>query len=304
VLSHLPAPLLGAITALLMLGNLLFWAMPLYCVTLARLVLPLPGWRERCAATLVRIAENWIDGNSTILGWTQRITWDVRGLESLCRNRWYMVASNHCSSVDIVVLQRVLNRRIPFIKFFIKQELLYVPVLGLAWWALDFPFMRRYSQAQLDRRPELRGKDLETTRQTCRRFLHKPSTILNFLEGTRATPQKQAEQGWPYRHLLRPKAGGIALVIAAMGNQLHSLLDVTLVYPQQRNGFWDLISGGIRHVIVQINEIAIPSEFAQGDYASDPQFRERFQAWVCELWQAKDALIEQLTLEARLSPAR
>lgn len=300
----LPAPLLGALTALLMLGNLLFWATPLYCVTLAKLVLPLPAWRRRCSAALVRIAERWIDGNSRILAWTQAIRWDVRGLEGLRQNRWYLVASNHCSSVDILVLQRVFNRRIPFIKFFIKQELLYVPILGLAWWALDFPFMQRYSAAQLARRPDLRGRDLETTRQACRRYLYQPSTILNFLEGTRVTERKRTAQASPYQHLLPPKAGGVALVIAAMGDQLHALLDVTLVYPQQRAGFWDLLSGRIRQVIVQVNEIAIPSEFAHGDYAADAQFRERFQAWVRELWEAKDALIEQLTREAQLQAAR
>lgn len=303
MVKRLPAPLLGAITAVLMLGNLIKWALPLFCVTLAKFLLPLPGWRRRCSAVLVRIAEGWIDGNNRILAGTQSIRWDVRGLEGLSPQRWYLVLSNHISTVDILVLQRLFNRRIPFIRFFIKRELLWVPVLGPAWWALDFPFMRRYSAEQIARRPALRSRDLETTRQAGARFRHRPATLLNFVEGTRLTPAKHAAQASPYRHLLRPKAGGAALVIASMGERLHALLDVTLVYPQQRPRFWDLLSGRIRHVIVHVREVAIPAEFLRGDYAGDAQFREQLQGWMRELWDAKDALIEQLTQEYQLQAA-
>ncbi len=300
MVKHLPAPLLSALTGLMLLINLLATIVPFFAVTLAKLVVPLPAWRRRCSATLVRLAEGWIDRNSRIIAATQPIRWDVRGLEGLSSQRWYLVLSNHVSMVDILVLQRVFNRRIPFIRFFIKRELIWVPLLGLAWWALDFPFMQRYSAEKLARNPKLRGRDLATTRKAGARFSAQPSTLLNFAEGTRLTPAKHAAQESPYRHLLRPKAGGAALIMSSMSEKLHSLLDVTLVYPQLRPNFRDLLSGRIRHVIVHVREIAIPSEFLRGDYAGDAQFREQFQAWIRELWEAKDALIEQLLHEARL----
>ncbi len=303
MIKRLPAPLLGAITGLLLLGNLLGALVPFFAVTLAKFALPLPAWRERCSETLVRIAERWIDANSRILESTQSIRWDIRGLAGLSPQHWYLIVSNHISTVDILVLQRVFNRRIPFIRFFIKRELFWVPLLGPAWWALDFPFMQRYSPEKLARRPELRGRDLETTRRAGQRFRKHPATLLNFAEGTRITPAKHAAQESPYRHLLRPKAGGAALIMASMGERLHSLLDVTLVYPHQRPRFRDLLTGGIREVIVHIREVAIPPEFLHGDYASDAQLREQIQGWVRELWESKDALIEQLTRESRVAAA-
>ena len=112
-----------------------------------------------------------------------RTRWDVQGLEGLEPGGWYLVSSNHQSWVDILVLQKIFNRRIPLLKFFLKRELIWVPVIGLAWWALDFPFMRR--------RGGLAGaEDLERARQACRKFSVVPTSVINFLEGTRYTPRQ------------------------------------------------------------------------------------------------------------------
>ena len=99
------------------------------------------------------IATAWIAGNSGWMRLTQRTQWDVAGIDGLDYRGWYMVNCNHQSWVDILVLQHLLNRRIPLLKFFLKQQLIYVPVIGLAWWALDFPFMRRHSDAYLKAAP-------------------------------------------------------------------------------------------------------------------------------------------------------
>ena len=144
---------------------------------------------------------------------TNNTRWDVQGTESLEPSQWYLVLSNHQSWTDIVVLQRIFHRKIPFLKFFIKKELFWLPLLGQAWWALDFPFIKRYSKAKLQRKPHLRGKDLEITRRACKRFQQLPISIMNFVEGTRFTIQKHRQQQSPYTHLLRPKAGGIAAVL-------------------------------------------------------------------------------------------
>lgn len=292
--AFLPAPVRGALAFLLFVLNTMFWCTPLYLALLLKLAIPRPGWREYCARWLVRIAEAWIGGNNAIIDLTQRIDWDVAGLDGLRRDEWYLVGSNHQSWVDIVVLQRVFNRRIPFLKFFIKQQLIWVPVLGGAWWALDFPFMKRHSATYLARHPEARDQDRQTIRRRCARFRHTPTALLNFLEGTRFQPAKHLRQKSPYRHLLRPRVGGLASVLEALPDRIHTLLDVTIVYPDGRSRFLDLFSGHIQRVIVRVRRLAIPAEFRAGDYRADSEFRATLQAWVRQWWSEKDAEIGRL----------
>jgi 1-acyl-sn-glycerol-3-phosphate acyltransferase len=286
------ATLRGILTMLLIVLNLLFWAIPLYLVAFVKL-LPIPALRLRCARVLVRIAENWIGGNNLIFRLTQDIRWHVEGLEGIPRSEWYLVLCNHQSWVDILVLQRVFNRRIPLLKFFLKRELIRVPVLGFAWWALDFPFMQRHSREYLERHPEARGQDLEATRKACEHFSRLPTSVMNFVEGTRFTPQKHAAQDSPFRRLLKPRAGGTAFVIGAMGEIMHRMLDVTIVYPDGAPSLWDLCCGRVRQIAVTIEGREIPDWARQGDYQDDGEFRARFQAWLSELWAHKDAHIAQ-----------
>jgi hypothetical protein len=87
----------------------------------------------------------------------------------------------------------------------------------------------------------------------------------------------------------------VAFVLAAMGEQLDALLDVTVVYPQQKiPGFWDLISGGVPRVIVDIQTRELDPALSQGDYENDPLFREQVQSWVNQLWTEKDQRITAL----------
>ena len=174
---------------------------------------------------------------------TQRTRWDVQGVDALRYEGWYLVNCNHQSWADIFVLQHLLNRRIPMLKFFLKQQLIYVPVIGLAWWALDFPFMKRHGKAELRKRPELRGQDAEATRRACEKFALVPTSVMNFAEGTRFTAAKHRSQSSPYRHLLKPKAGALALALNAMGEHFHSLIDVTIVYPGGAPNFWEFVCG-------------------------------------------------------------
>ena len=233
--------LTGVVAALLLGLNTLFWVPILLLFSLIKLVIPLPPVRRALAPVLEFIAEAWIACNSAWMAVTQRCTWDVSGFESLERRSWYLVNCNHQSWVDILVLQHLLNRRIPLLKFFLKQQLIWVPVMGLAWWALDFPFMRRHSEEFLKKHPEMRGKDQETTRRACEKFALVPTSVMNFLEGTRFTKAKHQSQQSPYVHLLKPKAGGMALALNAMGDRFQAILDVTIVYPDGTPTFWHFL---------------------------------------------------------------
>lgn len=299
MLNFLPTSLVGAIATLLLALNVFFWVPILLAFAALKFILPFKRVRLWIDPVLLSIAENWIACNSGWMALTQRVDWDVQGVDGLDPRGWYMVSSNHQSWVDILVLQHVLNRHIPLLKFFIKQELIWVPVMGLAWWALEFPFMRRYSQEYLKKHPEMRGKDQETTRRACEKYALIPTSVMNFLEGTRFTPAKHARQQSPYRHLLKPKAGGMALALNAMGEKFHAILDVTIVYPDGAPTFNDFLLGKVHRIVVRMRTLPIPEHLLQGDYTQDAALREAFAQWVQLLWREKDAQITALLEEPK-----
>ena len=196
---------------------------------------------------------------------------------------------NHQSWVDIFVLQDALNGRIPVLKFFLKAELIYVPVIGLAWWALDFPFMKRHSRAALRKNPNLRNDDRDSARRACAKFAKTPTSVMNFVEGTRFTPEKHQTQASPYTHLLKPKAGAMAMALNAMGAQFHSLVDATIAYPEGIPTFWQYLCGQSSRAILRVRQVEIPIEFCTGDYENDRALRKSFHRWLDEVWQHKDA---------------
>jgi 1-acyl-sn-glycerol-3-phosphate acyltransferase len=288
MLSFLPPVLRIPLALLLLLLNIVLHVLPLIALALLKVVVPLGFVRRPLSHVLVLIAESWIGVNNILFKLFTRIHWQVEGLVGLRRDGNYLVLSNHQSWVDIPVLQKVFNRRIPFMRFFLKQELIWVPLLGPAWWALDFPFMKRYSRQTLLRHPELQGKDREATRQACEKFRHMPVSVMNFAEGTRFTQAKHDAQSSPFRYLLRPKAGGVAFVLDAMGEALHAIVDVTIVYPEGPCTLMDLVAGRVHDIRVHVRERAIDAGLI-GSYDDDVAFRGRVKGWVNALWSDKDA---------------
>jgi 1-acyl-sn-glycerol-3-phosphate acyltransferase len=298
MLAFLPAFLRGALALALLVLNTLAWCALLFALALVKLLVPLRAVRRLLDPALNGLATAWIACNGAILRLTQRLRWDVAGTAALRRGDWYMVLCNHQSWADIFVLQQVLSRRVPLLKFFLKRQLFYVPVIGLAWWALDFPFMRRHGKAVLARRPELRLQDVAAAKRACERFALVPTSVMNFPEGTRFSPAKQGAQSAPYRHLLRPKAGALATSLQAMGNRFRSMLDVTIVYPDGVPGFWQFLCGLSPRVVVRVREHVIPADLCAGDYGEDRAFRVRFHRWLEDLWEAKDREIAALLARA------
>ncbi|QIL20823.1 acyltransferase [Thermomonas sp. HDW16] len=268
--------------------------LPLLLVALIKGVLPWKRLRSALNPLLVGLAESWIGVNNWM--WHCFTHARVRLHEDaiLQLDGHYLVMANHQSWVDILVLQKVFNRRVPFMRFFLKRQLFWVPLLGLAWWALDFPFMGRYTPKQIARRPDLARRDIEATRRACEKFRDIPVSIMNFVEGTRFTPAKHDSQGAPYRYLLKPKSGGVAFVLDAMGDGLQAILDVTIVYPAGNPSLLDLLADRIPEIRVMVRQRAITREMLDGDYQGDRAFRVRFQQWMNEVWREKDADIARL----------
>jgi 1-acyl-sn-glycerol-3-phosphate acyltransferase len=289
----LPGVVRGSLSLALFILNTVFWCIPLFVLAAVKAAVPLESWMRRCSRMLNAIAENWIwvnNQNEKLFGNTR---WDVQGIETLERSEWYLVLANHQSWVDIVVLQKIFHRKIPFLKFFIKKELLWLPILGQAWWAMDFPFVKRYTKSHLQKKPHLKGKDLEITRQACRKFKKIPISVTNFVEGTRFTNEKHRRQQSPYPHLLKPKAGGIAFVLSSMGEQIHRVLDVTIVYPDGITNFWALLCGKIRKIKVRVRSLPVSAELL-GDYTNDGHFRAGLQLWLNNIWAEKNRYIEEM----------
>jgi 1-acyl-sn-glycerol-3-phosphate acyltransferase len=286
------AHFIGAVSFLLYFINTLFWVVPILILSLLKFLIPLSFWQTWTSYLLDGCATMWVICNNVNQDITASTDWQVTGFDGLSEREWYLVIANHQSWVDILVLQRVFNRQIPFLKFFLKKELIWVPVLGLAWWALDFPFMRRYSKAFIEKNPHLKGKDLETTKKACEKFQYKPVSVMNFVEGTRFTQEKHKKQNSRFTHLLEPRAGGIAFVLSAMGSQLGKLVDVTIYYPNGTPTFWDFVSGQVGRINVTI-DVTSTEDLLNLDYFENPEQRTQFQSWLTERWQEKDIIIKQ-----------
>lgn len=279
--------------------NTLIWFVPIILLAIVKLLLPVAAGRRMITRVLMSMGENWISVNRLVLSGSGATRWHAQGIDGLRRDGWYLVLSNHQTWVDIVVLQVALNRRIPFLKFFIKQELIWFPLLGIAWWALDMPFMKRYKPSYLAKYPEKKGSDLEATRRACRKFRNTPTSVINFVEGTRFSEEKRLKRKSPYVHLLPPRAGGIAVALASMGELFDAILDVTIVYPQGVPQFWRMCCGEDVDVIVDVRKRPIDPSLLEGDYQNDREFRRHVHRWLGSIWADKDRRIEVLKADSQ-----
>ncbi|MGI4525471.1 acyltransferase [Klebsiella pneumoniae] len=284
LLAAITLPLSIALTILVTI----ICSVPIIVAGLIKLLVPIPAVWRSISVFCNFMMYCWCEGLALLLHLNPWLKWDVQGLEGLNKKNWYLLISNHHSWADIVVLCVLFRKHIPMNKYFLKQQLAWVPFIGLACWALDMPFMRRYSRSYLIRHPERRGKDVETTRRSCEKFRAHPTTIVNFVEGSRFTEEKKRETRSPYHNLLPPKAAGIAMALNVLGSQFDKLLNVTLCYPDNHTRpFYDMLSGRLTRIVVRINLVPIGEEL-HSDYVNDKNFKRSFQRWLNGLWEEKD----------------
>lgn len=294
MLSLFPGFVLFPLHLTLQILNLCFWALLIIMLGLLKLLLPMPAITKLI---------NWLLNNMlcafgimsvTLIKLTNKIELDYQVDGELSQRGWYLLMSNHLSWLDINLLTEFAVGRIPAPKFFLKKELIWLPFVGLGAWALDMPFMQRYSGEFLKNNPHLKGKDIETTRKSCEKFRQLPTTVINFVEGSRYTVEKHSLRASPFAHLLHPKAGGIAFTLASMGELFTNILDVTILYPENKGSpMLNMLAGKLTRVVIRVKVLPI-DEHIIGDYFNDDNFKNTFQAWLNDLWRDKDKLIEQL----------
>ncbi len=273
-----------------LLLNLLVWGTLVLLGGLFKL-LTFGDARRKIILRLSRLAELWVAGNGLIFDTFLSTRWDISGVENLRLDAHYLVLANHTSWVDIFAVLYAFHGRAAFIRFFLKHVLIWSPIMGQACWALEFPFMHRYTPEYLKQHPEKRGRDLATTRRFCQRYRGIPVTILNFIEGTRFSRQKHEDQQSPYRFLLRPRVGGISFVLASLGDQLDAVIDVTLVYPRRDVTMWDFVTNKLPWIRVHARHLDVPESFTNAAVTEPGPERERLKQWVEQVWLEKDAEI-------------
>ena len=278
----------GIIFLFIIIINTVFWVPILLVFSLVKFIIPIRSIQSLLSQFLVWIANNWIWLNSSSHRLLHGNLTEVIGLSELAMDDWYLVISNHCSAADIPILQSIFMHRVPFLKFFLKKELIYVPLLGLAWWALDFPFMRRFSADYLAKNPHMKGKDLEVTKKACEKFKDYPISVINFVEGTRFTQIKKEKQHSKYKHLLKPKSGGIGFVLGSMGEQMTYLIQVSIKYSPKAPSAWEYMTGNYDKVVVNVRKVIIPENLKSKNYITDMPFRKNLQAWLNEIWLEQD----------------
>ena len=253
--------------------------------------------------TNIKITNSWLSVNNWLIDHVLANTqWDISIDDDLDLNMQgrYLMMCNHQSWVDTTVNQYFGLTRMPLTRFFTKWELIFIPFVGQAFKILGFPMMKRHSKEQIAKNPELKHRDMEEARKSCEQLLSQPFTLLNYLEGTRFTAEKHTQQKSTFTNLLKPKAGGLALALNILGDQIDALVDMTIVYPDGVPGYGEFWLGEVPRIAVNLRKIDIPAWVAGGNYEEDAEFREKFQQWVDQIWTEKDQLISEM--KSKYSP--
>ncbi|MGP9544325.1 acyltransferase [Psychrobacter sp. AOP7-B1-25] len=256
---------------------------------------------------VIKIATHWISSNSALIdNMLPHKDWRINLPDDIHTNGKYLLVSNHQSWVDTSIVQYIGEKRLPLTRFFTKFELIYIPIVGQAFYFLDFPMMRRHSKEAIAKNPALKGKDIEEAKRACALLKDKPFTLLNYLEGTRFTKAKQAQQKSPYTHLLKPRAGGLSLAISALGEDIDGILDMTIVYPDGVPSYGDLWKGNIKRLGVDLRYIDMPDalfeSIKQGGYENDEDTKAQMFDWVEQVWRQKDERISTMLADFGTDP--
>ena len=306
---HQRAPKLGKAVSLatatgITTANSLAASLPIWFMGAAKII----TGSQVADDTVIKVTNRWINSNNALIDTIlPQKDWRITLPDNVNMDGKYLLMSNHQSWVDTSIMQYISENHLPLTRFFTKFELIYIPVIGQAFYFLDFPMMRRHSKEAIAKNPVLKGKDIEEAKRACALLKNKPFTLLNYLEGTRFTQSKHDKQQSPYQHLLKPRAGGLSLAINALGAEIDGILDMTIVYPDGVPAYSDLWKGNIKRLGVDVRYIEMPAPlFAaleSGSYDTDDSVKAQLYEWLDEAWQQKDKRIEQMLADFEANPA-
>jgi 1-acyl-sn-glycerol-3-phosphate acyltransferase len=292
--THRSGIVYGLFSLFILISYSTLFFFPIFIIGLIKLI-PIQRVRLYCAIAIDYLVRAWTTITVYSVNCLIPIRWKINGLSKFNPKEWYLLVSNHQSWLDILILIHCFNRKIPVLKFFVKEQLKWIPIFGFAWWAMGCPFMKRYSKEYLAKHPHKKGQDIIATQKALKLFNSYPSAVINFIEGTRFSPQKHSIQSSPYQYLLKPKAGGIGQIISGMGKQLKTMIDVTIVYPDNNKSLWNFLCRRMHSICIHIRSIPIPEQFHQSNLASDSlDIQTAFRDWLNEQWAQKDEIIHSI----------
>ncbi len=282
--------LIGILSSFILVTNTLILAVLMIPLGVIKFLIPLKTLRASFTRIIIKIGELWISVNSSWVIYLHNPDIEITGGENLNGESWFLSTSNHQSAADIFIVQYITNKKIPMLKFFIKYELIYVPVIGICWWALDMPFLKRYTQKQIKKNPKLKGRDYKKMKKSLEHYSLHPVSIFSYAEGTRFTKEKHSLQDSEYANLLKPKEGGLAIALSNV-NKIKELIDITIIYDSDNMGFWNYLCGNIKNIKVFISKIEIPSKYLTENLINSEELRSDFKLWLNNVWKDKDVLI-------------
>jgi 1-acyl-sn-glycerol-3-phosphate acyltransferase len=248
----IPRHLISILSFTFITVNLLFWLPVLLIVAVTRLLLP---YHQiiKLTSTLVdqvyRIAVNidawWM---RKVLGIRFVIEDETNVLGTLEKTDSPLIISNHRSWFDVFILQTLVSSRGPILKFLIKAELLWVPVLGWVCIALNFPSLKRKGDITS------RQKDLQVAQSASLQLNATPGALLIFPEGTRFSEKKRDYRNSPYNSLLTPKPGGFKIIHQSLPEST-MIIDFSIRYHRGDDNCWRCMSGLLNEVHIKVSSV-------------------------------------------------
>ncbi|MGB5326461.1 MAG: 1-acyl-sn-glycerol-3-phosphate acyltransferase [Pseudomonadales bacterium] len=179
-----------------------------------------------------------------------------------------VVICNHQSWFDIPIIQDVITGTGPMVKFLIKRELVWVPIIGWICQVMGFPKLGR------SKRSDTRKDDIAAVQTISMGHEDEAGALLIFPEGTRFSEEKKTRQQSPYQHLLKPRSGGLKIIKHHV-SQATTLVDQTIDYHKTGVRIWECLHGdpGLITVTIAHYELAEINDL---------------DAWLNNRWAEKD----------------
>lgn len=284
----------GILTFFAILTILSIALTPLVIINIPRII-PNKKLKQKLGSISNTMGTATVGAIAISLSLLHQLEWEFEIPENLSINDWYIAMSNHQSWADIFILLIAGHKKIPLLKFFMKKELQWIPIIYLVHKTIDMPFLHRHSPEQIKANPELKKLDFENAKTAAKRFSRNPSTAFSFAEGTRFSQFKHLEQQSPYPNLLKPKVGALSIALSGMP-EVKTLIDFTIVYSSNKRTAWQFLCGDLNKAKIIAKTYKIPKNLQSYTYENKSEYRKQFQLFIDEIWQKKQSMISELKL--------
>ncbi len=283
---------IGTLTFFAILITLSLWLVPLTIINIPRII-PNKNLKIFLGSISNKMGSATVASITSTLRILHKFEWDFQIPNDVNTETWYIAMSNHQSWADIFILLAAGHKKIPLLKFFMKKELQWIPIIYLVHKTVDMPFLNRHSRAQILANPELKRVDYENAKKAAKRFSRNPSSAFSFAEGTRFTSEKHSAQESPYSNLLKPKVGALAIALSGMP-QVNTLIDFTIVYATQKRSTWEFLCGDLSKAKVVAKTYTLPENLKNRSFEEEDDYRKNFQTFVDAIWLEKQQTIKDL----------